>query len=249
MEEKELKTSTRQRIIIGLIAFIMVGSIIASYAVIVMNGSQSSSDSDSNDDTESEVSEEQTEEYKAAYEKKLAEFTEATKSDYAEFSKYRSEVKAYNETSANESGVQKKDLKEGSGDTVDNESGSNYLAYYIGWCADETIFDSSLDDRDKPTSFVKALDPSLGMIEGWTKGVEGMKIGGVREITVPGELAYGDSMELCGGTNKPLKFIVMAVPKKDPLKTLAEELDTAYMRYQYAAMYGVDYDKIQASGE
>ena len=131
MEEKELKTSTRQRIIIGLIAFIMVGSIIASYAVIVMNGSQSSSDSDSNDDTESEVSEEQTEEYKAAYEKKLAEFTEANKSDYAEFSKYRSEVKAYNETSANESGVQKKDLKEGSGDTVDNESGSNYLAYYI----------------------------------------------------------------------------------------------------------------------
>ena len=43
MEEKELKTSVKQRIGILLIAVIMVGSIIASYVAIVANGSGSSS--------------------------------------------------------------------------------------------------------------------------------------------------------------------------------------------------------------
>ena len=68
-----------------------------------------------------------------------------------------------------------------------------------------------------------------------------MKIGGIREITIPGELAYGDSMEICGGKNKPLKFMVMAKAKEGSLKTLAEELDEANMRLQYA-YYGIDYD-------
>ena len=90
------------------------------------------------------------------------------------------------------------------------------------------------------------LDASLGMIEGWNKGVEGMKVGGIRRITVPGELAYGDSMEICGGYNKPLRFIVMAVEKKDPLKTMAKELDTAYMKVQYAN-YGIDYDAMMSA--
>ena len=113
----------------------------------------------------------------------------------------------------------------------------------MGWCADETVFDSSFDDNDNPTSFAKILDPSLGMIEGWTAGVEGMKIGGIREITVPSELAYGDSMEICGGKNKPLKFLIMAVAKAEPIKSMAEELDKAFMRYQYA-QYGIDYDSV-----
>ena len=81
------------------------------------------------------------------------------------------------------------------------------------------------------------------MIEGWNQGVSGMKINGIREITIPGELAYGDSMEICGGTNKPLKFIVMAKAKEDPLKTLASEVDEAYMRVQYA-QYGIDYNSV-----
>ena len=75
-----------------------------------------------------------------------------------------------------------------------------------------------------------------------------MKVGGVRRITVPGELAYGDQMEICGGTNKPLRFLVMAVENKDPIKTLASELDEAYMRYQYA-QYGIDYDSVSGNQE
>ena len=40
MDEKELKTSTKQRVFIILIAVLMVGSIIASYAAIVISGAR-----------------------------------------------------------------------------------------------------------------------------------------------------------------------------------------------------------------
>lgn len=240
MDEKELKTSTKQRIIIGVIAVLMLGSVIAGYAAIILNGNSSSATSDT------EIDEAKVAEYTEAYDNVLKKFQEATKDDYNQFIQYKSEVKAYNETSANEGGVQTRDLLKGSGDKINSES--EYLAYYIGWCADESVFDSSLDDAENPTAFVKILDASLGMIEGWNQGIEGMRIGGIREITVPGELAYGDSMEICGGKNKPLKFIVMAKAKEDSLNSLSQELDTAYMRLQYAN-YGIDYDSIQSSGE
>lgn len=50
-------------------------------------------------------------------------------------------------------------------------------------------------------------------------------------------------MEICGGKNKPLKFLVMAVANEDPLKSIAKEYDDAYMRLQYAN-YGIDYDEV-----
>ena len=243
MEEKELKTSPKQRFFIILIAVIMLGSMIASYAAIVLNnGGSNGSDTDT-----SEISDEKAAEYEEAYNKKVAEFSEKTKSDYDKFIQYKSEIKAFNETTANEEGLKTKDLAEGSGEEV-KEDGSNYLAYYVGWCADESVFDSSFDDNDDPTGFGKVLDPSMGLIEGWTQGMKGMKIGGVRRITIPGELAYGDSMEICGGTNKPLRFLVMPVEKSDSLTKLSEELEAATMRYQYA-QYGMDYDSMEDEEE
>ncbi len=241
MDEKELKTSTKQRIFIALIAVLMLGSIIASYAAIILNGGSSSSSGDTN------VDQAKVAEYQEAYNKLQAEFSEKTKDDYDRFIAYKSEIKAYNETSANEDGLQVKDLEKGSGDKISKDN-AEYLAYYVGWCADESVFDSSFDNNDNPTAFAKILDASLGMIEGWNQGVEGMRIGGIREITVPGELAYGDSMDICGGKNKPLKFLIMTKAKEDPLKTLASDLDAAYMRLQYAS-YGMDYDEMVNAGE
>lgn len=236
MEEKEIKTSLKQRIIISVIAIVMVGSILASYIAIVLAGNNSASTA------ESGVSEEKIAQYSEEYANKLAEFKEVSKSDFEKFIAYKPEVKAYNEASANSNGVQTRDLLKGTGEKL-GEDDTDYLAYYIGWCADETIFDSSLDNTKSPASFNKALNASLGMIEGWNVGVIGMRLGGVREITVPGELAYGDSMEICGGYNKPLKFLVMVVANEDPLKTVASELDIAYLKLQYAN-YGIDYEEI-----
>lgn len=234
MDEKELKTSPKQRFFIILIAVLMVGSIIASYAAIVIAGSNGTST------TSSSIDEAKVAELKADYDEKQAEFKELAQGDFEEFIKYKSEITAYNETAANTGGVTTKDLKTGTGREI-GEDDEDYLAYYVGWCADETVFDSSFDNATSPTAFTKILDASLGMIEGWTLGVAGMKIGGVRVITVPGELAYGDTMEICGGTNKPLKFMIMTKENEGKLADLATELDTAYLKYQYYAMYGIEY--------
>ena len=48
MEEKELRTSPKQRIFIILIAVFMVGSIIAGYAAIVISGAQGKADTTTN---------------------------------------------------------------------------------------------------------------------------------------------------------------------------------------------------------
>lgn len=236
MDEKELKTSPKQRFFIILIAILMLGSVVASYIAIILNGGKSSSVGA----TDSQIDTEKIAEYESAYNDVKAKFSEATKDDFNRFIKYKSEIVAYNEASANAGGVQTLDLEIGSGREL-KEGDTDYLAYYVGWCADESIFDSSFDNKDNPTAFVSALDASMGLIEGWNVGIEGMKLGGIREITVSGELAYGESMEICGGTNKPLKFIIMAMPNEDPLKSLAEKVEDAYMRLQYA-YYGIDYD-------
>ena len=243
MDEKDLKTSPKQRFFIILIAVLMLGSMVAGYIMMVLNGGKSSSGS-TGDDT-SEVDEAKVAEYEEAYNKVQEKFTEETKSDFEELKSYKSEIVAYNETSANQSGVKSKDLKEGSGREI-TEGDSDYLAYYIGWCADGEVFDSSFDDYESPTGLKGVLDlSSNSLIEGWYAAMVGAKIGGVRRITIPGELAYADSMEICGGYDKPIRFLVMTRENGGSLKKLSDELETAYMRWQYAS-YGMDYDSMSA---
>ena len=81
-----------------------------------------------------------------------------------------------------------------------------------------------------------ADDASAGLIEGWNQGVVGMKLGGIREITMNGDLAYGEK-EMCGTTNSPLKFIVLAVEPSEDMKKLNEELNEIYIQLK-SASYG-----------
>ncbi len=76
------------------------------------------------------------------------------------------------------------DIKEGTGDVV--PAGATITAHYTGaLCADGTIFQSSHD-------FGEAISFGLDqVIAGWTQGVPGMKIGGIRRLTIPAEMAYG----------------------------------------------------------
>ncbi len=67
------------------------------------------------------------------------------------------------------------------------KTGDTISVNYIGKLADGTKFDSSYD-RGEPIQF------SVGggnLIEGFDKGVIGMKVGGKRVITIPPELGYG----------------------------------------------------------
>ena len=236
MEESATKTSAKQRIIIGFIALLMLGSFVAIYAGIVL-GQRDTTDS---------IDPTKVAELKDAYDAKQAEVDEAaaTLSDrYLEEMKGYKEnnVRSYNSESINNAGLQTNDITVGDGRTLE-ENDTDYFAYYIGWCADESIFDSSLNNTDDSSSLKAPLDPSVGLIAGWTEGVVGMNIGGARELSIPGELAYGESREICGGTNSPLKFIVKAIERTEPLATLMDELTLAQNRYAYYSQYGVDYD-------
>ena len=130
MEEKELKTSLKQRVVIIIIAVLMLGSVIAGYAAIVMAGLISSKSSGLSD---AEISALQD-----VYEGKVEEFKEISKDDYNKFIKYKSEIKSYDETLANTGDVKTKDLVKGSGHTLTADD-SEYLAYYVGWCSDGSI--------------------------------------------------------------------------------------------------------------
>ena len=87
------------------------------------------------------------------------------------------------ESSANSLKIE--DVKVGTGREAKN--GDTISVHYVGTLTDGTKFDSS---RDRKTPF----DVTLGahkVIKGWEAGLVGMKVGGVRKLTIPPELGYG----------------------------------------------------------
>lgn len=76
------------------------------------------------------------------------------------------------------------DVTPGTGDEV--QPGATITAHYTGaLCKDGTIFQSSHD-------FGRAISFGLDqVIEGWTKGVPGMKVSGTRRLIIPAAQAYG----------------------------------------------------------
>jgi len=76
------------------------------------------------------------------------------------------------------------DLVVGEGEEVPTDA--TITAHYTGaLCADGTIFESS-HDGGRPATF--GLNQ---VIDGWTQGVPGMKVGGTRRLVIPSDLAYG----------------------------------------------------------
>lgn len=78
------------------------------------------------------------------------------------------------------------DLEEGQGAVA--QPGQTVSVHYTGRLTDGSKFDSSLD-RGQPFSFKLG---SGQVIQGWDRGVAGMKVGGRRKLTIPPDLAYGD---------------------------------------------------------
>jgi peptidylprolyl isomerase len=79
-----------------------------------------------------------------------------------------------------------KEIEEGSGATA--KKGDTVTVQYVGVGYDsEEEFDSSWS-RNEPYTFTLGAG---GVIKGWDVGVEGMKVGGRRELLLPPNLAYG----------------------------------------------------------
>ena len=77
------------------------------------------------------------------------------------------------------------DLDPGTGEEV--KPGDTITAHYTGALVKNGIIFQSSHDMGKPATF------SLNqVIQGWTEGVPGMKVGGTRRIIIPAAMAYGD---------------------------------------------------------
>ncbi len=106
--------------------------------------------------------------------------------------------------------LQSVDTTVGSG--AEAKAGQRVKVHYTGWLYDPTAannrgtkFDSS-KDRGQPFSF------GLGggeVIRGWDEGVQGMKVGGTRVLTIPPEMGYG--ARGAGGVIPPNATLVFEV--------------------------------------
>lgn len=83
------------------------------------------------------------------------------------------------------SGLKYVDQAVGTGDVA--VAGKTVSVHYTGWLENGKKFDSSVD-RGQPFSFPLGAGR---VIKGWDEGVQGMKIGGKRKLTIPSDLGYG----------------------------------------------------------
>jgi len=101
------------------------------------------------------------------------------------------------------SGLQIEELVVGTGAAA--AAGQKVSVHYTGWLTNGTKFDSS-HDRNEAFQF------GLGrgqVIRGWDEGVQGMKVGGKRKLTIPPELGYGSRG--AGGVIPPNATLVFEV--------------------------------------
>lgn len=98
------------------------------------------------------------------------------------------------------------------GDGKEALPGKTVVVHYTGTLTNGQKFDSSLD-RNAPFEFPLG---SGRVIQGWDQGVQGMKVGGERKLTIPSRLAYGEKG--AGGVippNATLIFTIQLLDVKD----------------------------------
>ena len=108
------------------------------------------------------------------------------------------------------SGLQYEDIT--TGDGAQAQAGQRVRVHYTGWLHDPSAsnqrgkkFDSS-KDRGDPFSFNLGAGQVIG---GWDEGVQGMKVGGTRVLTIPADLGYGSRG--AGGAIPPNATLVFEV--------------------------------------
>lgn len=96
------------------------------------------------------------------------------------------------------------DLREGTGEQA--TTGSLLTVHYVGvsWSTGQQ-FDASWDRNDP---FQLPLGQGM-VIQGWELGLQGMKVGGQRRITIPPDLGYGAAG--AGGVIGPNETLVFVV--------------------------------------
>lgn len=219
-----MATQQSHRIGIWVIAIVMLVGTVGGFAAMILAPKNQAKDQTRYQQLMADY-QKQVQAYRA---KINAQGDELSKQYYDSFKPYESQPAAFDAASV--TALKTDDLKVGDGDAITKSS--EFYAYYIGWNPSGKVFDSSFNG-----SALKApLDVKPGgVITGWTEGVDGMKVGGVRELTIPADKAYGSAGQGADiPANTPLKFILMIIPKPEaiPEPQPSEELKTLYAQQQ-----------------
>lgn len=203
-----MATTKFQRWGILTILIVTVVGTVGSFAVMILASKNDAADTAAYQAAYTKYQEE----YEAYQAKVDAQGDELSATYYATFSPYSSRVGTFDLDSVKE--LVKTDIVVGDGEEVTGTT--KFAAYYIGWNPKGKVFAQSIDTTANklkaPLSIADGLD-NASLVTGWIEGMKGMKIGGVRELTIPSDKAYGETGQ--GDdipANTPLKFIVMAIP-------------------------------------
>ncbi len=194
-----------QRIGIWVIAIVMIIGTIGSFLVIALANDNQKIDQARGTNL--------MDEYQAKYSeysaKVSAQADELSKKYFNDFNQYAGLPAAFNKDGVKD--LVKTDLKVGTGTEI--KDGDSFTAYYIGWNPNGEVFDGSIDGTSLKAPFT--AQPG-SVIKGWSEGAVGMRIGGVRELTIPSDLAYGETGS--GDkipANMPLKFVIMLIEQPE----------------------------------
>lgn len=191
-----MATSTRQRVGIWIIAVAMVVGTIAGFIAMMIQPA--------NDAADQQQSQEDYARQLEKYQQQMKEQQEARQASSKPLEGYSAAT--FDADAVTELKVET--LKKGDGEALAADSTIN--ANYFGWTADGKIFDSTNQDGT-----VEPIDFGLDqVIEGWTKGLTGVKVGSVVKLTIPGDMAYGNEDTGTGQPVGPLQFIVEVKEKK-----------------------------------
>ena len=216
-----MATRKSQRIVIWIISIVMlVGTVGGFIAMMAAPGNEAKQ--------QAALEAAQTQ-WQAAQEAQAKELSDKY---FEQFSAQSSRVGEFSAEGITE--LKTEDLVVGEGDEVKGDT--KIAAYYLGWNPSGKIFDGSIDGDSLKAPLAVDGPADAAVIEGWQKGLVGMKIGGIRELTIPSDLAYG---ETGSGedipANTPLKFIVMAIPPVEEV-----EMPQVLKNY-YKRQYGIEY--------
>lgn len=181
-----MATSKNQRMGIWIITGALVLGTLAGFAAMILVPK--------NEQTDQQRQEK-------AYEEMMAQYAEQQKEDRKKNRPLKGhEAKPFDGDEIEKLKVEV--LEKGEGKKL--KADSTISANYFGWMPDGTIFDSTnKEGKTEPTEF--ALDK---VIEGWAKGLTGVRVGSVVRLTVPSDMAYGDTDNGMGSPTGPLKFII-----------------------------------------
>lgn len=200
-----------QRIGIWTIAaFMVVGTVGSFLTIILANQNQQTDQTRIN-----ELTAQYQKDYNEYQAKVDAQATQLSGQYFETFNQFATRPAAFDAASVTE--LQTSDIIVGDGAAITKDS--SFTAYYIGWNPTGKVFDGSIEGDALKAPF--DVTPG-GVIPGWTQGADGMKIGGVRELTIPASLAYGETGSGADiPANTPIKFIIMIIPTPENIEAPA----------------------------